>query len=98
MYGVMRKYKLVGSWNEANRVVSDEFVPVIKAVKSFRAYKTVDLGGGYMASFSLFDDRAAAEEATQKAREWISSSAAAKRTFPEPPEVLGGEIGLNINA
>lgn len=97
MYGVMRKYKTAGSWEEANRVVTDEFVPLLKTVRGFRAYRTVNLGDGYIASFGLFDDKAAAEQATQKAREWTTSSAAAKRIFPTPPEVLGGEIGVNVN-
>jgi len=98
MYGVMRKYKINGTFEEINQRVKDGLVPLIKGIKGFRAYRTVNLGGGYVASFSLFDDKAAADAAKQKAREWIAGDEAMKKLAPNPPEVLGGEIGLNVAA
>jgi hypothetical protein len=98
MYGVMRKYKTKASFDEINAKVRDGLVPLIKTVKGLRAYRTVNLGGGYVASFSLFDNKAAADAATQKAREWVSGDGSVKKLLPDAPEVLGGEIGLNISA
>jgi hypothetical protein len=98
MYGVMRKYKINGSFEQINAKVKEGLVPLIKGIKGFRAYRTVDLGGGYVASFSLFDDKAAADAATEKARQWIAGDPEMKKIAPYPPEVLGGEIGLNVTA
>jgi hypothetical protein len=98
MYAVSRRYKTTASFEEINKKVSDGLVPLIKKIKGFRAYRTVNLGGGYVASFSLFDDKSAADEATRKAREWITSDPSLKKLLPDAPEVAGGEVGLNINA
>jgi hypothetical protein len=68
MYGVMRKYKINGTFEEINAKVKDGLAPLIKGIKGFRAYATMNLGGGYVASFSVFDDKAAADAATAKAR------------------------------
>jgi hypothetical protein len=98
MYAISRRYKTTASFAEINKKVGDGLVPLIKKIKGFRAYRTVNLGGGYVASFSLFDDKKAADEATQKAREWIASDPSLKKLLPDAPEVAGGEVGLNINA
>ncbi|HEY0442469.1 MAG TPA: hypothetical protein VGD36_20555 [Xanthobacteraceae bacterium] len=97
MYGVMRRYKLTATFDELNNKVAAELVPQIKGIKGFRAYRTVNLGDGYVASFSLFDDKSGADQATQKAREWAKDPSV-KKMIPDAPEVQGGEIGLNINA
>jgi hypothetical protein len=98
MYAVARRYKTSASFEEINKKVAEGLVPLIKKVKGFRAYRTVNLGGGHVASFSLFDDKHDADEATQKAREWIASDPSLKKLLPDAPEVSGGEVGLNITA
>jgi hypothetical protein len=85
MYGVMRKYKINGSFEEINAKVRDGLVPLIKGIKGFRAYRTVNLGGGFVASFSLFDNKAAADAASKKAREWIAGDPSMKKLAPNPP-------------
>jgi hypothetical protein len=98
MYATMRRYKTTASFDEINKKVGEGLVPIIKKIKGFRAYRTVNLGAGDVASFSLFDNKHAADEATQKVREWIASEPQVQKWFPSAPEVVSGEVGLNINA
>jgi hypothetical protein len=98
MYAVSRRYKTTASFDEINKKVKDGLVPLLKKIKGFHAYRTVNLGGGHIASFSLFDDKKSADEATQKAAEWIKADPSVKKLLPEAPVVAGGEVGLNITA
>ena len=98
MYAVARRYKTTASFDEINKKVQAGFVPLLKSIKGFRAYRTVNLGGGMVGSFSLFDDKSGADASTQKAREWVASDPWVKKAFPEAPETSGGEVGLNITA
>jgi hypothetical protein len=62
----------------------------MKDVSGFQAYYTLDAGGGRIASVSVFEDRAGAEESSRKAADWIRQNMAS--LFPNPPEVLQGEV------
>lgn len=98
MYAVSRRYKTNSSFDEINSKVKEGLVPLMKTIKGFRSYRTVNLGGGYVASFGLFDDKNSADAATQKAREWITADPLVKKMLPDAPEVAGGEVGVNISA
>jgi hypothetical protein len=65
-------------------------VPLIKQIPGFVAYYWVDAGGGVMASTSVFEDRAGAEESTEKAADWVRENIAS--LLPNPPQVTAGEV------
>ena len=91
MHVAMRQYQVApGSVDEITRGVNEGLLPIIKDVSGFQAYYAVDAGGGRIASVSVFEDRAGAEESTRLAADYIRQNMAS--FFPNPPEVLQGEV------
>jgi hypothetical protein len=91
MHAAIRQYRVdPGSVDEILRGVNEGLVPIISDVSGFRAYYALDAGGGRIASVSVFEDRAGAEESTRLAADWIGENMAS--LFPNPPEVLQGEV------
>ena len=91
MHAAIRQYQVdPGSVDEITRGVNEGLLPIIKEVYGFQAYYVVDAGGGRMASVSVFEDRAGAEESTRMAADWIRQNMAS--LVPDPPEVLEGEV------
>jgi len=91
MYAAIRQYQVdPGSVDEITRGVNEGFLPIIKEVYGFQAYYVVDAGGGRLATVSVFEDRAGAEESTRMAADWIRQNMAS--LVPDPPEVLEGEV------
>ncbi len=94
MHVAMRQYQVApGSVDEITRGVNEGLLPIIKDVYGFQAYYAVDAGGGRIASVSVFEDRAGAEESTRLAADYIRQNMAS--LFPNPPEVLQGEVFAN---
>ena len=56
---------------EAARLVGESFVPLLEGVQGFVAYYWIDAGDGLMASLSVFDDKAGADESVELAHQWI---------------------------
>jgi hypothetical protein len=91
MHVAMRQYQVdPGSVDEIIRGVNEGLLPIIKDVDGYQAYYAVDAGGGRIASVSVFEDRAGAEESTRMAADYIRQNMAS--LFPNPPEVLQGEV------
>ena len=91
MHAAIRQYQVdPGSVDEIRRGLNEGLLPKIKEVYGFQAYYAIDAGGGRMASISVFEDRAGAEESTRMAADWIRQNMAS--LFPNPPEVLQGEV------
>ena len=94
MHVAIRQYQVdPGSVDEITRGVNEGLLPIIKDVYGFQAYYAIDAGGGRMASISVFDDRAGAEESTRLAADYIRQNMAS--LIPNPPEVLEGEVFAN---
>jgi hypothetical protein len=94
MHAATRIYQVdPGSVDEFRRGVNEGFLPIIKDVYGFQAYYAIDAGGGRMATVSVFEDRAGAEESTRMAADWIRQNMAS--LVPNPPEVLEGEVFAN---
>ena len=94
MHAAIRQYQVdPGSVDEIRRGLNEGLVPRIKDVYGFQAYYAIDAGGGRMASISVFEDRAGAEESTRMAADWIRQNMAS--LIPNPPEVLEGEVFAN---
>ena len=91
MHTAIRQYQVdPGSVEEITRGVNEGLLPLIKDVSGFQAYYALDAGGGRIASVSVFEDRAGAEESSRVAADWIRQNMAS--LFPNPPEVLEGEV------
>ena len=91
MYAAIRRYQVdPGSVDEVTRGINEDFLPIIKEVSGFQAYYAVDAGGGRLATVSVFEDQAGAEESTRKAGDYIRQNMAS--LLPDPPEVLQGEV------
>jgi hypothetical protein len=91
MYAAIRRYQVdPGSVDEVTRGINEDFLPIIKEVSGFQAYYVVDAGDGRLATVSVFEDQAGAEESTRKAGDYIRQNMAS--LLPDPPEVLQGEV------
>ncbi|AMW09142.1 hypothetical protein A4E84_06320 [Streptomyces qaidamensis] len=89
MHAVIRRYEGVTDPAEAGRRVNEEFLPLLRQVQGFVAYYFVDAGGGVMVSTGVFQDRAGAEESTERAGDYVRDRLA--ELLPNPPEVTAGE-------
>ena len=63
------------------------------SVAGFIAYQCIDAGGGVVATISVFEDKAGAEELTQKAADWVRENLAS--LVSNPPEITAGEVKLH---
>ncbi|MET9730187.1 hypothetical protein ABZZ79_05770 [Streptomyces sp. NPDC006458] len=90
MYAVVRRYEGVTDPAEAGRRVNDEFVPLLQEVPGFVAYYWVDAGNGVMVSTGVFQDRAGAEESTDRARQYVQDRLAS--LLPQPPQITAGDV------
>ncbi len=95
MYVAIRRYQLMGSGSadEVLQRVTEGFIPIIKDAPGFLAYYAVDGGGGTVASVSIFEHRAGAEESTRMAADWVRENLAAM--LPSRPEIIEGEVGAH---
>ena len=104
MYAALRRYEGVTDAGEGWSRVSGSFMPLISKLPGLVAYYWIDAGDGVMASVSLFEDRAGAEESVAVAAEWIRKDTdltsksgqilriGAASLFPNPPQVTVGEV------
>lgn len=91
MHLTIRRYQVdPGSVEEATRRVREGLVPTIKETPGFLAYYVLDSGDGTVASVSVFEDQAGAEESTRRAADWVGQNLAT--LLPIPPEVVAGEV------
>jgi len=94
MYVSVRRYKMEpGSVDELMRRVEEGFVPIVSKGPGFVAYYALDAGDGVVASISVFEDQAGAEESNRMAADWVKENLAA--LLPNPPEVTAGEVRVH---
>ena len=90
MYAAVRRYEGITDDAEAGRLVGESFIPLLENVLGFIAYYWIDAGDGVMASLSVFDDKAGADESVKLAHEWVQENAAT--LIPNPPQVTEGSV------
>ena len=90
MYAAVRRYEGINDDDEAARLVRDSFMPQLEKVPGFIAYYWIDAGDGVMASLSVFEDKAGADESVTLAHAWVVENAAA--LIPNPPQVTEGLV------
>ncbi len=92
MYMVVRKYrtKPEASIEEIVQRVQEGFVPIVSQTPGFVAYHIVDTGNDTVASVTLFQDQAGADESTRRASDWVSLNLISLLQIPA--EITAGEV------
>ena len=90
MYAAVRRYEGITDDAEAARRVDESCLPLLEGVSGFIAYYWIDAGKGTMASLSVFEDQAGADESVRIAHDWVQENA--PELFPNPPQVTEGTV------
>lgn len=97
MYASIRRYRTsAGAAAELAKRVEQGFVPIISRAPGFIAYYVVDAGNDVVASVSVFQDRAGAEESNRMAAEWVKENLAA--LISGSPEITAGAVTVHKTA
>ncbi len=92
MHVTIRLYRMDPDWVDMLlRRVTEEFVPTIRDAPGFLAYYVLDVGDGRVASVSVFESQAGAEESNRMAADWVRQELTPM--LPNPPEVIAGQVG-----
>jgi hypothetical protein len=89
MYVAVRRYEGVTDPQKVAQVAQD-FVPIISELPGFVAHYFVDAGDGVMVATSVFEHKAAEEESTFVAGEFVAEHL--EPLLPNPPQVTAGEV------
>jgi hypothetical protein len=94
MYIVIRRYEGVQARDvdEVMRRVDEGFAPILEETAGFRGYWAIDGQDGVLASVTLFDDRAGADESNRRAAAFVRENLAA--LLPNPPQVTQGQANV----
>ena len=95
MYAAIRRYRIndINDIDEIVRRTQEGFVPLIKQTPGFVAYHLINAGNNTVVTFSLFHDKAGAEESTRRAADWVNQNLA---SFVQgAPEVTAGEVVIH---
>lgn len=91
MFAVVRHYHFDKKDSaEIDRLIQDEFVPLIRKARGFVRYYWLDTGNGEGASFGVFKDKAGADESVALAAEFVRTHMA--KLLKQKPEVIEGLI------
>ena len=90
MYVVIRKFTQMRSVAQAARRAESGIGQILKQAPGFRGYYVFDGGNGVGCSITLFENRADALAANDKALAWIRASLA--DLIDGEPEITAGEV------
>ena len=90
MYVAVRRYEGVTDPQKAGKVGQEGFVPLISEMPGFVAHYFVDAGDGVMVAVSVFEHKAAEEQSTFRAGEFVEERE--PTLLPNPPQVTAGEV------
>jgi hypothetical protein len=94
MHAVIRRHQVApGSVDEIMRHIDQGFIPLIKDAQGFLAYYALKAGDGQIATVSVFEDQAGAEESTKMAGDYVKDNLAS--LMPNPPETTAGEVSTH---
>ena len=94
MFAVIRHYHFDKKDSaEIDRLIRDEFVPIIRKANGFVRYYWLDTGDGEGASFGVFQDKAGADESVHLAADFVSAHMA--KYLRQKPEVIEGPINAH---
>ena len=91
MFAVVRHYHFDKKDSAAiDRLIHDQFVPLVKKAKGFVRYYWLDTGNGEGASFSVFKDKAGADESVRLAADFVREHMV--KLMRQKPEIIEGPI------
>ena len=91
MFAVIRHYHFDKKDSaEIDRLIQEQFVPIIRKAKGFVRYYWLDTGNGEGASFGVFKDKDGADESVALAAEFVRTKMA--QLLRQKPEVIEGPI------
>ena len=77
MFAVIRHYHFDKKDSaEIDRLIQEQFVPIIRKAKGFVRYYWLDTGNGEGASFGVFKDKEGADESVALAAEFVRAQMA----------------------
>ena len=91
-YAVIRRYTGLDphAIAEVTRRVNEGLVPILSQLPGFVAYYAVHTGGDVVASISVFEDRAGADESSRRVAAWVKEHLAS--LVPHPPQFTAGTV------
>ena len=91
MHVAIRRYQVdPGTVDEIMRQIHEGFIPLIMDAKGFLAYYALHARDGEIATVSVFEDEAGAEESIRMAGDFVQQNLAS--LLPNPPEITAGEV------
>jgi hypothetical protein len=94
MFAVIRHYRFDKKDSaEIDRLIRDEFVPLIRKAKGFVRYYWLDTGEGEGASFGVFEDKSGADESVRVAADFVRASMS--KLLREKPEIIEGPLAAH---
>jgi hypothetical protein len=94
MYAVIRHYHFDKKDSpEIERLVHDEFLPLIRKADGFVDFYWLNDGNSECASLSVFDDKAGADESVRLAADFVRKNMA--ELLREKPEIIAGPVSAH---
>ena len=90
MYAAVRVYEGITDDARSGTPRPRQFPPAPGSRRGFHRFYWIDAGDGAMASLSVFDDKAGADESVKLAHDWVAENAA--ELIPNPPQVTEGQV------
>jgi hypothetical protein len=90
MYAAVRRFEGVSDPQKVAQVAEEGFVPLISEIEGFVAHYTVDAGDGVIVGISVFEHKAAEEESTFLAGEFVAEHL--EPLMPNRPQITAGEV------
>lgn len=90
-FAVVRHYHFdPGDGAEIDRIIREDFVPLIRKANGFIRYYWLDTGAGEGASFGLFRDKAGADESVSLAADFVREHLS--KLLTSKPEIIEGPV------
>ena len=91
MFAIIRHYHFDKKDSaEIDRLIQEQFVPLIRKGKGFVRYYWLDTGNGEGASFGVFKNKEGADESVKLAAEFVRTKMA--QLLRQKPEIVEGPI------
>jgi hypothetical protein len=90
MYAAVRRFEGVSDPQKVAQVAEEGFVPLISEIEGFVAHYTLDAGDGVIVGISVFEHKAAEEESTFVAGEFVAEHL--EPLMPNRPQITAGEV------
>ena len=82
---------------EIDRLIQDEFVPIMRKAQDFVRYFWLDTGAGEGASFGVFKDKAGADESVRLAADFVRTKMSKPPSrLPQLQMITSGTVASSV--